>query len=113
MPDHPGSCVIECGCGAGLLDDTEELVTNRWNTRAELCSNADALEKTPEPAGFQVRNSYSKNEWTGCHGFATTEEAEQCGSEWRYVYTSPPESAEPQKQIHAPQAENEQLKGNK
>ena len=71
------------------------------------------LKKTPEPVGFQIRNSYSKNEWTGCHGFTTTEEAEQCGSEWRYVYTAPPESAELQKQVRALQTENEQLKGNK
>ena len=39
---------------------------------AGLCSLVPAqLEKAPDPAGFQVRNSYSKNEWTGCHGFAT------------------------------------------
>ena len=40
MPDHPGSTVIECGCGAGLIDDTREKVLRRWNTRA---SNAIEL----------------------------------------------------------------------
>jgi hypothetical protein len=59
---------------------------------------AAQLEKVPEPAGFQIRNSYSKNEWTGCHGFATTQEAEECNSEWRYVFTSPPDVAELVKQ---------------
>lgn len=34
MPDHEGSHVIECVCGAGLIDDTREAVVARWNTRA-------------------------------------------------------------------------------
>lgn len=33
MPDYPGAHVIECGCGAGLIDDTYEAVVTRWNTR--------------------------------------------------------------------------------
>jgi hypothetical protein len=33
IPDHPGSVVIECGCGAGLLDDTLAAVAARWNLR--------------------------------------------------------------------------------
>ena len=33
MPDHPGSFTIECGCGCGLIDETEEAVTARWNQR--------------------------------------------------------------------------------
>jgi len=36
MPDHPGSCVIECACGAGLIDSDFESVSKRWNTRAML-----------------------------------------------------------------------------
>lgn len=36
MPDHPGSCVIECTCGAGLIDSDFESVSKRWNTRALL-----------------------------------------------------------------------------
>lgn len=35
IPDHPGSTVIECFCGCGLLDATEEAVTARWNQRSE------------------------------------------------------------------------------
>lgn len=34
IPDHPGSVVIECACGCGLLDATQEAVTARWNQRA-------------------------------------------------------------------------------
>lgn len=34
MPDYPGSHVIECACGAGLIDDTRDAVVERWNTRA-------------------------------------------------------------------------------
>ena len=36
MPDHPGSYVIEgdCACGSGLIGDTQEEVTARWNRRA-------------------------------------------------------------------------------
>lgn len=33
MPDHPGSAVVECGCGSGLVDDTREAVMSRWNAR--------------------------------------------------------------------------------
>ena len=34
LPDHTGSWVIECGCGCGLIDDTRDAVTVRWNRRA-------------------------------------------------------------------------------
>ena len=34
IPDHPGSHVVECSCGAGLIDDTREEVVTRWNRRA-------------------------------------------------------------------------------
>lgn len=34
IPDHPGSVVIECMCGCGLLDATQEAVTARWNQRS-------------------------------------------------------------------------------
>lgn len=33
IPDHPGSVVIECVCGCGLVDATEEAVAERWNRR--------------------------------------------------------------------------------
>lgn len=36
MPDHPGSCVIECTCGAGLIDSDFDTVAARWNARAML-----------------------------------------------------------------------------
>lgn len=38
MPDHPGSYVIEgdCQCGSGLIGDTQEEVTARWNRRSAL-----------------------------------------------------------------------------
>lgn len=34
LPDHEGSCCIECGCGCGLIDDDYESVKKRWNKRA-------------------------------------------------------------------------------
>lgn len=34
MPEHHGSWTIECGCGSGLISETLEAVTARWNTRA-------------------------------------------------------------------------------
>jgi hypothetical protein len=34
IPDHGGSHVVECGCGAGFVDDTREAVVARWNRRA-------------------------------------------------------------------------------
>lgn len=36
MPDHGGSHVIECVCGAGMIDETREAVLSRWNRRAAL-----------------------------------------------------------------------------
>lgn len=38
IPDHPGSVVIECVCGCGLLDTTQEAVTARWNQRSSAGS---------------------------------------------------------------------------
>ncbi|WP_428718547.1 hypothetical protein [Undibacterium curvum] len=34
MPDHPGSCVIECSCGGGMIDNDLQKVSQRWNSRA-------------------------------------------------------------------------------
>lgn len=48
MPDHLGSTVIECGCGAGLIDDTRLKVIERWNTRVS----------TPKP--HEIRDSEGK-----------------------------------------------------
>lgn len=33
MPDHEGSHVIECACGAGMIDETRAAVAARWNQR--------------------------------------------------------------------------------
>lgn len=33
MPDHEGSHVIECECGAGMIDETRAAVAARWNKR--------------------------------------------------------------------------------
>lgn len=66
--------------------------------------NLSGGEKAPEPVGIQVRNRHWKNEWTGSHSFPTAEETEKWGLEWRYVYTSPPEVAELQKQVQELQA---------
>ncbi|WP_119154185.1 Lar family restriction alleviation protein [Caldimonas tepidiphila] len=43
MPDHPGSTVIECGCGAGMIDESRERVLERWNRRAAAPQPLDAL----------------------------------------------------------------------
>ena len=51
FPDHPGSTIIECGCGCGLIDESRETVIARWNTRAdsaavtaerEACADAES-----------------------------------------------------------------------
>lgn len=34
LPDHPGSHVIECACGAGLIADTFAEVAAMWNRRS-------------------------------------------------------------------------------
>lgn len=46
MPDHPGSYVIECACGAGHIDDTREACTARWNRRAAV--ESDRAQRVPE-----------------------------------------------------------------
>ena len=46
MPDHPGSAVIECGCGAGMIDDTKEAVLARWNQRT-VTHNAGVTGQPP------------------------------------------------------------------
>jgi Lar family restriction alleviation protein len=34
MPDHPGSFVIECSCGIGLIHENKDTVIAAWNRRA-------------------------------------------------------------------------------
>lgn len=53
IPDHPGSVVIECVCGCGLVDATEEAVTARWNRRnapAALLSMERMIRRAQEAA---------------------------------------------------------------
>ena len=40
MPDHKGSHVIECKCGAGFVADTLNAATALWNARAALTQPA-------------------------------------------------------------------------
>jgi len=48
MPDHPGSCVIECACGAGLIDSDFNTVATRWNTRAMPLPEVTIIEINTE-----------------------------------------------------------------
>lgn len=41
LPDHPGSHVIECVCGAGFIDETLELCAAKWNRRAHQQGSSD------------------------------------------------------------------------
>lgn len=53
IPDHPGSVVIECICGCGLLDATQEAVTARWNrrdARTSLLSMDRLIKRSQEMA---------------------------------------------------------------
>lgn len=69
MPDHPGSYVIEgdCACGSGLIGDTQEEVTARWNRRAER----DALRA--DAANHKERSEFL---------LRATREAQDLGSMW-------------------------------
>jgi hypothetical protein len=42
IPDHAGSHVIECGCGAGLIADTHAEVATMWNRRATPAEGAQS-----------------------------------------------------------------------
>ena len=48
MPDHPGSAYIDCACGVGLIDSSEEAVLRRWNVRV-----GDPID---EPTHEQLRD---------------------------------------------------------
>ena len=62
FPDHKGSHCIECGCGAGLIDDTSEKVFARWNTRASI--NYDDIKPS---TCIGDPNSCETNEGYGCY----------------------------------------------
>jgi hypothetical protein len=52
MPDHSGSSYIECGCGAGLIDDDRKAVIARWNARASPSQGSPSPEREAlEPTG--------------------------------------------------------------
>lgn len=74
MPDHPGSHVIECGCGAGLIDQTRDAVVARWNRRAALekfgqeeaepvawMYQHDETARTTFVSGWQLENGWETN----------------------------------------------------
>lgn len=60
IPDHQGSYVIEgdCQCGSGLIGDTQEEVTARWNRRVPAVTPSDA------EIDAQWRESVEKHETT-------------------------------------------------
>jgi|GEM_PF-3529694 len=33
MPDHPGSWIIECGCGVAIIGEKKHKVIDQWNSR--------------------------------------------------------------------------------
>lgn len=47
MPDHEGSHIIECQCGAGFVSDTREAAAALWNARATLSQPARAQPQAP------------------------------------------------------------------
>lgn len=61
MPDHPGSYVIEgdCQCGSGLIGDTQEEVTARWNARHSPYT-AEDLEQAKQEATRQAMERYNE-----------------------------------------------------
>jgi hypothetical protein len=85
-----------------LIDDTQELVSNRWNARAETSGEPAQLEKAPEPWGYARK--YESRRMGACWELCAPEDANVT------LYTSPSEIAELQKQVQALQAENERLK---
>lgn len=62
MPDHEGSHVIECVCGAGLIDDTRKAVVARWNTRAltqrPAAQEVEALERCAQWCDEQASSDW-------------------------------------------------------
>lgn len=62
IPDHGGSHVIECGCGAGLIDDTREAVVIRWNQRQHgqhFAGLETRLAEAEEMLGWFANNPYA------------------------------------------------------
>jgi hypothetical protein len=47
MPDHEGSHIIECQCGAGFVSDTREAAASLWNARAAFSQPAQPAPAQP------------------------------------------------------------------
>jgi hypothetical protein len=73
IPDHAGSHVIECGCGAGLIADTHAEVATVWNRRATPAEGAQSQDaqdarryraffESGLPVCFRGDEFYSKTE---------------------------------------------------
>lgn len=63
IPDHGGSHVIECGCGAGLIDESREAVVARWNRRAtsgECREHGSRYTKGCKPCALTVVDAMNR-----------------------------------------------------
>jgi len=95
MPPHPGSTVIECGCGAGLIDESREVVIERWNRRAA----ASALPVPAEPPldvaawEYSVAHADGTRRWIPCGDAAVT----RLKSSGKYVVRSRTPTSEVEK----------------
>ena len=89
MPDHKGSHVIECKCGAGFVADTLNAATALWNARAALTQPAQ-----PAEGGEAVKASWWMRETED--GFEWTDTAPLVRQGWTPLYTAPPASHVPE-----------------
>lgn len=106
MPDHPGSCVIECTCGAGLIDSDFDAVAARWNARAM---------PLPETNGDKERDVFEK--WVSDQGVAADYRGDGIYGNpkvrrWREGFLAALELVRFPRDTEALRKENEQLKSN-
>jgi len=102
MPDHKGSHVIECKCGAGFVADTLNAATALWNARAALTQPAQ-----PAEGGEAVKASWWMRETED--GFEWTDTAPLVRQGWTPLYTAPPASHVPEADFgNTPPASQEQ-----
>lgn len=76
VPDHPGSHVIECGCGAGMIAEEKQAVRDMWNRRDTYTyqeARIAELEKVLEEAAYRIDQHKvwvgMGYEYTGVPGF--------------------------------------------